>query len=344
MQTPTVICLTPVFNEKWILERFLQCASLWADHIVIADQGSTDGSRDIAARFPKVTLLNNSSQAYNEVSRQQLLLEAARKIPGPRVLIALDSDEFLTANVLTSPEWNTIRHAAPGTVIRFQWPEILCDESGLRYFNFPWDPPMGFVDDGSEHAGKVLHSDRLPVPPGAETLLPKEIKVMHYCQTDPDRYQSRSRWYQCWELLNQKRRPLDLFRFYNRDQCVSADVVKPVPADWIAAYQERDVDMTSVWRESSYRWDKEVLKFFAEHGTKKFKRLDIWKPDWNALHRQIDPAGANVSYESPRSWFDRIVHRWLRRTQQYFAHYGAPGLWRQFYLHFVEKVLRWIGW
>ncbi len=44
---PVLICLTPIRNEAWILERFLQCASLWADYIIIGDQNSDDGSREI---------------------------------------------------------------------------------------------------------------------------------------------------------------------------------------------------------------------------------------------------------------------------------------------------------
>ena len=46
---PTVIALAPVRNEAWILERYLRCAALWADHVVVADQGSDDGCREIAA-------------------------------------------------------------------------------------------------------------------------------------------------------------------------------------------------------------------------------------------------------------------------------------------------------
>src|SRR5437016_10395582 len=76
-----LICVTPVRNEAWVLERFLQCASLWADQIVIADQMSDDGSREIAARFPKVILVDNPSTEYNEGEYHRLLLERARQIP-----------------------------------------------------------------------------------------------------------------------------------------------------------------------------------------------------------------------------------------------------------------------
>ena len=41
MNRPTLVVLTPVRNEAWILRAFLEATSLWADHIIIADQMST---------------------------------------------------------------------------------------------------------------------------------------------------------------------------------------------------------------------------------------------------------------------------------------------------------------
>ena len=193
MQRPLVFCLTPVKDEAWILERFLKCASLWADRIIIADQNSTDGSREIALRFPKVTLIENVSSEFNEPQRQKLLLAEARRTPGPKVLFALDADECFSSNVLYSPEWESILKAAPGTVISFQWPEIQADSSDLSFFYFPIVVPAGFVDDGSDHTGKIIHSVRVPIPSGGPTLLfPVEIKLMHYCLADISRFQKQN--------------------------------------------------------------------------------------------------------------------------------------------------------
>src|SRR5204862_1611085 len=45
-----VIALVPVRNESWILEHSLACWSAFCDVIIVSDQESTDGSRDIYRR------------------------------------------------------------------------------------------------------------------------------------------------------------------------------------------------------------------------------------------------------------------------------------------------------
>ena len=54
MSTPIHIVMTPVRNEAWVLRAFLETTSLWADYIIIADQMSTDDSREMAKEYPKV--------------------------------------------------------------------------------------------------------------------------------------------------------------------------------------------------------------------------------------------------------------------------------------------------
>jgi hypothetical protein len=344
MERPKLICLTPIRNEAWILERFLKCASVWADHIIIADQRSTDGSREIASRFPKVTLIDNPSEAYDEPKRQQLLVGEARRIPGAKILLALDADEFFTANFLTSPEWETILNSPPGTVIRFQWMEILSEASGLRYFKFPWDLPIGYVDDEAVQKGPVIHSVRIPVPPGAPSLVPTQIKLMHYCLLDRERFKSRIRWYQCFEHLNLKRRPLELYRFYHQDLFVSPSVIQPVPREWIQEYEQRGIDVSSVHREGVYRWDKEVLQLFEKYGAARFQRLALWDTDWDKLYRDHHPRGPEKSFRDPRNWLTRLVHRWLEWSQPDFCHYATQPLRRRLVSSLAKRVLGLLGW
>lgn len=344
MARPKVICLTPVLNEAWILERFLKCASLWADHIIVADQQSTDGSREIAQRFPKVRLIENTAEKFNEPERQQMLLNEARRIPGPRLLLALDADEIFTANVLTSPEWETILNAPPGTSISLQWPLVYPNVAEFSYYVLLNEMTIGYMDDGSAHEGKAIHSFRVPIRSRGRSLHPQEIKLMHYGMMDPNRRDSRMRWYQCWEQLNVCKRPIDLYRFYHTDLFVPPNRVKPVAPEWIQGYEQRGIDMTSVNRDGIYRWDKEVLQFFDEHGTARFKRLAIWDTDWSRLHAEIYPDKPRKLFLDPRNRFDRFVHRWLRRTQRYHGYHAVPSLFQRLHCWLVERALRPLGW
>lgn len=344
MSKPKVICLTPVLNEAWILERFLKCASLWADHIIVVDQQSTDGSREIAQRFPKVILVDNPSKTFNEPERQQHLIAEARRIPGPRLLVALDADEFITANVLNSPEWETALQAGPGTLISFDWPYAYKNRGRFSYFQLPKELQVGFVDDGSPHRGNTIHSPRVPAPPGGPKLRMEGIKVMHYCLMDPERVASRLRWYQCWEQLQLKRRPLALYRFYYALAYVPDRVVKPVPPEWIQGYEEQGIDMTSVNCDGKYRWDRDILQFFQEHGTEKFKRLPIWDVDWGRVHEEFYPGQPKPRLLDPRSRLDKLAHEWLRWTQRYYCYHDSPGFAQRLHLRLVEKALRMAGW
>lgn len=314
---PTVICLTPIKNEAWILERFLKCASLWADHIIIADQSSTDGSRDIARNFAKVTLIENSSSNYNEVHRQKLLIDAARQIPGSHLLIALDADEMLTANFLDSPEWETVLKAPKGTVIEFEWANLM---PGINSY---WSPgyykPLGFMDDGTEHIGDKIHSSRVPVPDNAPILNLQKIKVLHYQYAVWERMESKHRWYQCWERINNSdRSPVEVYRQYHHMYAIPNEQIQPVPEAWIVGYEKQGIDMTATFKESILWWDKEVLDWIDKYGPSKFKKEAIWGIDWENLSKKIYPENTFKSYRDPRSKFDRIIQsRWLAKTQKH---------------------------
>ena len=83
--SPKLVVLTPVRNEAWVLRGFLEATSLWADYIIIADQMSNDGSRDIAREYPKVILIDNDREEMHMAATRRLLFEEARKIKGEKI-------------------------------------------------------------------------------------------------------------------------------------------------------------------------------------------------------------------------------------------------------------------
>ena len=141
---PALICLTPVRNEAWILDRFLRCARLWADHIVVVDHCSTDGSREIAREFPKVTLVEYDETSFDEPERRRLLIETARSLEPDRqrILLALDADEAFT-------RWDN----APG-----------CSRCWLDKY-----VASGYVDDG-----RPFDICAIPFRPGRAPTQPRE--------------------------------------------------------------------------------------------------------------------------------------------------------------------------
>lgn len=330
---PKIICLTPVKNESWILEKFLKAASLWADHIIIADQFSDDDSREIAGRFDKVILIRNPSAEFNEPERQQLLIEAARKIEGPRLLVTLDADEFLTANFHDSKEWEFIMHAPPGTVIRFRWVNL---RPGLKKY---WSPdthfPWGFMDDGSEHSGALIHSTRIPLPQESMKIDLEEVRVLHYQYTDWERMASKHRWYQCWEILNRPgRSAFGIYRQYHHMYEVQDSVLMEVREEWFDHYLAENIAVKDIRKDGYYWWDREVLGYFQRYGTGTFRKLDIWDTDWKRMADHFGMAGIAANND-PRSLLDKMIHRLLKAATD-----DSPGILNRALL----KLLRLSGW
>lgn len=328
MSLPSVICLTPVKNEAWILGKFLECASLWADHIIIADQSSDDGSREIASGFEKVTLLDNPHPNYDEQQRQKLLLEAARKLPSPRLLIALDADEFLTPNIASSSEWQSVLNAPKGTVIKLPCAQIKPDMK--HYWGAP-DGAIGYMDDGYRHSGNLIHSPRVPLPANAPDIKLKEIFVMHYQYVDWERMRSKHRWYQCWERIhNPNRSAIDIFRQYYHMFGVKDRELERIPDWWFDGYKVCGIDIRNIRKEKLYRWDQEILKIIETHGAKLFKKEAIWDVNWEETAHHYGYKNT-LQFRDPRSLFEKIVHTLLLKTQPY-----SENIW----IRLVQKMLR----
>jgi len=213
---PLLICMTPVRNEAWVLHAFLKATSLWADYIIIADQMSTDGSREIAMQYPKVILIDNDNPEFNEADRQKLLIDRARQIEGDKILFGLDADEIFSANFSETEDWNKILNSKPGDVFWFQWAQV---QSDGKYF---WIPdtyfPWMFHDDGKEPHGNYvrnIHSMRIPYPIEEKQMFyVKDFKVLHFQHYNIERNIAKQRFYMFVDYNLNHRNPISLSRTY----------------------------------------------------------------------------------------------------------------------------------
>jgi hypothetical protein len=296
---PQLVVLTPVRNEASNLVRFLSVTSCFADRIVIEDQCSSDDSVAICRRFPKVALIENPSPVYDEAGRQQRLLQKARElVPGPRIILALDADEILAADATGCPGWRAMFEARPGTVLLFEKPDLYgVPERCIRY-STPW--PLGFVDDGSEHRARRIHSIRIPSPAHAPQLVIDDVKVLHYAMLRMDFLASRQRMYCALENVHRiapfwRRR----LAYPRATDWLRHGRLDDTPESWFHGWEAAGIDMRTVPREQYYWSDYEVLRLFRAHGTRRFWLDDIWYFDWEACRRAAIEAGAAAIPRQP---------------------------------------------
>jgi len=280
---PAIVVLTPVRNEAWILERFLAVTTRCADQVIVADQGSTDGSRAICARFPAVTVVPNDHPGFDEAHRQRLLLEAARaRVPPPRLLLALDADELLAADAPHGAGWRAMLASPPGTVLCLERVDLyLTTDRCMRHDRWR---PLGYVDDGAAHQGRAIHGGRVPFPPDAPRLLLNDVKLLHYAALASTRLAARLRWYSVLEnLLGTcphafKRR----LRYLNHLDFTGEGRIEPSRPEWFRGWEQQGIDMHTI-PGAAYPWfDGGIRGAFTRHGTGRFWLDDIWRFDWEA--------------------------------------------------------------
>jgi hypothetical protein len=306
--------VTPTRNEAWVIQRFLSAARTWADQVIVADQGSTDGTWEQLQNVPGVRPVKNEMQVFDENHRQKLLLSKAREVEGKRILIGLDADEALSANCLQSKEWRQLADVKPGTVVRLHWANI------LPGFKEAWIPPeptaFGFIDDGSEHQGKRIHSPRVPRPEDAPVVDLKDVVVLHFQYVVWDRMVSKHRWYQAWEYSkHQEKGPLRIFREYHHMYgSWDKTEIHPIKPEWFEGYDRAGIDFRSLKSEPVTWWDKEVFQMLREQGPEHFRKIAIWDKNWSAFanEQKIE----NGSFADPRSAGEKLAHSLLKMTQK----------------------------
>jgi len=297
-----IIVLTPVKNEDWILEQFLTVTSMFADHIIIADQNSTDNSRQICSRFPKVHLIENGNQDFCEDDRQILLIETARKLyPGQkRILLSLDADEIFSANSLHFRHtWNRIRNLPLGTSLYFERSDLLCDpEKCIRGRNHNLYFPLGYVDDGMAHQPSIIHSRRIPHNPDGINEYIDEIKIVHFIFSRMKVRHAKIRYYTVLENIKKTNRFYIRRYAYNRanvDNNMHPERIEATPSEWLKGWTERHINLQK-FHEPDFSWqDFEVLKLFKNYGYRRFYLDDIWDFDWESCTRAAENKGIDVS-------------------------------------------------
>lgn len=307
---PLLIVLTPVFNEAWILPAFLKATLLWADYIIVADQMSTDGSRELYKQYPKVRVVDNPRKEMHQAATRRMLFEEAKKIDGDKILFALDADEFLSGNFVETEGWKTILNSEPGDVFEFRWLNL--NETGRDYYLTPVPYYWAIhVDEDwleGEFPDNFIHEWRLPWPPHVhQEYIIDDIYFIHFRRVNALRQLNKARSYQVLQYLapSSKRSGISFYRQYNYE---SIKEMHAIPQDLYAYYKANGVDILKELDTSDegVHYVNTVLRKIEEHGASTFRKLDIWDADFLTKYNLSDP----------RRPIDKLMHKYLHVTEK----------------------------
>lgn len=323
MKTPLLIVLTPVFNEAWILPAFLKVTSLWADYIIIADQMSTDGSRDIYPQYDKVIVVDNPRKEMHQAATRRLLFEAAKKIEGDKILFTLDADEFLSGDFIHTHGWQTIMNSEPGDVFEFRWMNLSADSSKYSTWqHYYW---AAHIDEdllNGQFPDNFIHEWRLPWPEHVNHEYKiDDISFVHFARVNALRQRNKERFYQISQSASMGK--YSGVRFYRQYHPVIAETFYEVPTDTYAYYETNGIDIMTLLnlQDEGRHYTEAVLCKIEEKGIEYFKKLDVWDHDFLR----------NNNLQDPRTWCDKMMHTYLRATNKYA---------KTLFIRIIDKLLK----
>jgi len=310
------IVLMPVKNEGWILNLSLQCASTWADIIIILDQNSDDNTAAIYQKFAKVVAVKNISREFNEGERRKILLQEARKFTGDNLLFHLDADEIISSEILTEENNKILENLAPGTAIKIPIFNLWGD---FKYYNqrYPWGGnyiDIAYKDDRKlQFEDGFIHLARIPQSLKEKSQALENFCLLHLQYLDLPRSAAKQRFYRILEFINSDKKissALKLnFKYFFTKEKPKLQVLRE---SYLATYQDLGIDFKIEPKLENYFYQEEyALKEIISRGENFFKWLDIWDVDWQTLG--INKYKLTPSLKDPRHLFIRIYHHQIQK-------------------------------
>ncbi len=202
-----IIGLLPVKNEAWVLPHAVRSLTAFCDVVIVADQNSDDGSREICRTFPNVVVIESAESRTCTRARWQLL-DAARSYDGCNLLWSTDADELVSPPAAKTFLDQRRAELTPGTVVECRYVHLWGGFGRYRVFSVNYAPQwkaLALVDDRRMDWNRAnllsLHEPRVPID-GAAATIQADVAVLHLQWLLPNRTQSRQAWYRCREWLD----------------------------------------------------------------------------------------------------------------------------------------------
>jgi hypothetical protein len=276
-----VIALLPIRNEAWVLGHTLACLSAFCDVIVASDQQSTDDSRAICGRFPKVLLLQ-SPPAGEQLPKQARwrMLDAARDYDGYNLLWCTDADELPPPALARTFLQRDRDRLNPGTAVELRfynlWGSVGKYRQDLSVYG-PYWKQAAVVDDRKVDFPRSaelppLHEPRIPGSDGMPVVRAEDLPVLHLQWAIWNRNQMKQAWYRCIEWLDRRASAAQINGFYSITLPPWYVHTERVPREWLT-----DLTLPPASADAEPSWhEPEILAWFDRHGVEFFEPLEIW--------------------------------------------------------------------
>jgi len=273
MKPKKIICLMPVKNEFEVLSCTLNIISQYCDYIIIADQMSTDGSRELYKKFNNIIIIDNLRRTHSNQVRWDLLKKARELFGAGNLIVCLDADEYipplLFKSFLDKNSFNI------GDSFRFPWIQMWksinhFNNSGVWYKNYQ---RAAWVDDGkTSYSYEIIindHTSRVP-----ESFLKKckkvDTPIVHLQWIYWKKTQYKQAWYRCTELIKNPKSAKTINSSYSHSLDSKNLKLSEVPKAWTEDCNIPPCHTDNSWHEI------EIYKLFEKHGIIFFEPLDIW--------------------------------------------------------------------
>jgi hypothetical protein len=275
MEKPRVICLIPVKNEVDILPITLKIISEYCDVIIISDQMSDDGSKEIYKKFPKVKVINNPREGHSNQVRWDLL-KSAREYNGKNLILCLDADEYIPPilfnDFLNKNKFNI------GDSFRFPWIQLwksikYFNNTGVWYRNYQ---RVAWIDDNeTNYDNKVVINDHISrIPQGFLKKCKRidNIPIIHLQWVSWDKTQFKQILYRCTELIKNSQNYTSINSAYSISLDCKKTKLSKTKTEWI-----KDLPSINLIEKFKPTWHKqEIYKLFDKYGISFFEPLQIW--------------------------------------------------------------------
>lgn len=329
MNRPKIIAITPIRNEAWVLDAYLACTSSWADFIILADQHSTDGSREIAIKYPKVILIDNPLEEMNQAEARKLLFREVDKIEGDKIVFAIDADEFLSAGFWQTETWKLILESKPNSIFCFKWLNMYRDFSHAlplsesRYMDWVChlDVGMSLEEEYYKREKNAVHECRIPCLSDEECkyYMVDDITFVHLARINLARTRNKEDFYQVSTIdkRNQSYSAVSLYRMYHHNYQID-ELVKPIK---LLSSSGEDFSYKVQFGDVGDYYIREIISILKRRTEKPFEKIDIWNNPYLIKY--------GVNHKLPFTM--KVLFFYLRKTTKFSKSIFVKG---------IDKVLK----